>query len=148
MSWPRMRIRSPRTVQQTQPLLVWNSSSSAPITSSESTPTSPNSFSMTAMRLPCFSDRMRFKSVVFPEPRKPVSTVTGTREGMTDMGRDYTGRRSAGAKHPFDQRIMRARCPPRVRMIDDAHHHVTFAARGQHVTGHRAGVLQHAGLHV
>jgi hypothetical protein len=82
-----MRIRSPRTVQQMQPLLVSNSSSSAPMTSSLSTPTSPNSFSMTAMRLPCFSDRMRFSSVVFPEPRKPVSTVTGTREGVTDIGR-------------------------------------------------------------
>ena len=51
-----------------------------------STPTSPNSFSMTAMRLPCFAVRMWFSSVVFPEPRKPVSTVTGTREGVTDMG--------------------------------------------------------------
>jgi hypothetical protein len=36
--------------------------------------------------LPCFSDRIRLSSVVFPEPRKPVSTVTGTRDGVTDMG--------------------------------------------------------------
>src|SRR5262245_61096836 len=43
-----------------------------------STPTSPNSFSITAMRLPWSSLRMRLSSVVLPAPRKPVRMVTGT----------------------------------------------------------------------
>ena len=42
-------------------------------------PISPNSFSMTAMRLPWFAVRMRLRRVVLPAPRKPVRTVTGTR---------------------------------------------------------------------
>ncbi len=38
----------------------------------------PNSFSMMAMRFPCFlSDRMWFSSVVLPLPRKPVMTWRG-----------------------------------------------------------------------
>ncbi len=41
-------------------------------------PTSPYSFSMTAMRLPCSSLRIRLSRVVFPEPRNPVRIVTGT----------------------------------------------------------------------
>ena len=49
---PSMRIRSPRTVQQIHPLFISKISSSAPITSSLSTPTSPNSFSITAIFLP------------------------------------------------------------------------------------------------
>src|SRR5687767_12359383 len=149
MSWPRMRMRSPRTVQQMQPLLVSNSSSSAPITSWWSTPTSPNSFSMTAMRLPCFSLRMRFRSVVLPEPRKPVSTVTGTREGVTDMGRNYRASgRSATAINPLDEGIVRAGSAAGVRVVDDGHHHVAPAAGRLHVTGHGAGVLEQTGLHV
>src|SRR5690242_9324645 len=143
MSWPRMRSRSPRTVQQMQPLLVSNSSSSAPITSSLSTPTSPNSFSMTAMRLPWFSDRIRLRSVVLPEPRKPVSTVTGTREGVTDMGGIL-----AGSVHPIDERVVGARAAAGIGVIDDGHHHVVLAAGGQHIAGHGARVLEHAGLHV
>ena len=39
----------------------------------------PNSFSMTAIFLPWFSVRIRFSSVVLPDPRKPVMTVIGTR---------------------------------------------------------------------
>jgi hypothetical protein len=67
-------------VQQTQPLFISKSSSSVAkeeATSWSSTPTSPNSFSMTATRRPCFSSRIRFRRVVLPEPRYPVSTVTG-----------------------------------------------------------------------
>ena len=79
---PRMRIRSPRTVQQMQPLFISKISSSASSTSASSIPTSPNSFSMTAMRCPCSSVRMRLSSVVLPEPRNPVSTVTGTRSSV------------------------------------------------------------------
>mmetsp|Transcript_30333 Transcript_30333/g.66387 ORF Transcript_30333/g.66387 Transcript_30333/m.66387 type:complete len:235 (+) Transcript_30333:436-1140(+) len=78
----RPAMRSPRTVQQMQPLFIstrFSSVSSAVISSKPSSmPTSPNSFSMTAMRLPWFSLRMRFNSVVLPLPKKPVITVTGT----------------------------------------------------------------------
>jgi hypothetical protein len=42
------RIRSPRTVQQTQPLFISKTSSSAPTTRSLSMPTSPNSLTITA----------------------------------------------------------------------------------------------------
>src|SRR5688572_25181462 len=148
MSCPRMRIRSPRTVQQMQPLLVSNSSSSAPITSSLSTPTSPNSFSMTAMRLPCFSDRMRFSSVVFPEPRKPVSTVTGTREGVTDMGRGLYDGALTGTENPIEERIVRPRPVPRIRVIDDGDDDIPLAARGEDVAGDGPRVLEQAGFHV
>src|SRR5262245_49011592 len=34
------------------------------------------------MRLPCCSDKMRFRSVVLPEPKKPVRTVTGTGDSL------------------------------------------------------------------
>ncbi len=64
-----MRTRSPRTVQQTQPLFISNTSSSAPTTSSLSMPISPNSLTMTAYFRPCGSDRMRLSSVVLPAPR-------------------------------------------------------------------------------
>ena len=44
-----------------------------------STPTSPNSFSMMANFIPWSGDsKMWFSNVVLPEPRNPVSTVTGT----------------------------------------------------------------------
>ena len=41
-------------------------------------PSSPNSFSITAIRWPWCSLRMRLSSVVLPAPRKPVRIVTGT----------------------------------------------------------------------
>eukprot|EP00439_Symbiodinium_sp_Y106_P050799 s202_g6.t1 len=75
-------MRSPRTVQQMQPLFISMMFSCVAIEPASikpsSMPTSPNSFSMMPMRLPWFSCRMRFSSVVFPLPRNPVSTVTGT----------------------------------------------------------------------
>src|SRR2546423_14320230 len=76
---PRMRIGSPRTVQQTQPLFI--SMICSPVSLrriSLSTPASPNSFSITARRWPCCSLRIRLTSVVLPLPKKPVSMVTGT----------------------------------------------------------------------
>jgi len=76
--FPGILVRSPRTVQQIQPLFISKISSSAPITKSLSTPISPNSFPITAIRRPCCSVRMRFRSVVLLEPRNPVRTVTGT----------------------------------------------------------------------
>ncbi len=76
---PRMRTRSPRTVQQMQPLFISTICSPVSCTSNSlSMPASPNSFSMTAMLRPCCSFSMRFSSVVLPLPKKPVSMVTGT----------------------------------------------------------------------
>ena len=60
MSLLRIRIRSWRTVQHTQPLFISKISSFVSTTRPSSTPTSPNSFSMTAMRLPCLAVRMWF----------------------------------------------------------------------------------------
>jgi len=42
--------------------------------------TEPNSFSMTARRLPWAERRMWLRRVVFPEPRKPQRTSEGGRE--------------------------------------------------------------------
>ena len=81
LSLARMLIRSPRTVQQTHPLFISKISSSELnllLTKLSSTPTSPNSFSMIAIFLPWLAVKMWLSSVVLPEPRKPVSTVTGT----------------------------------------------------------------------
>ncbi len=49
---PTMRIRSPRTVQQMQPLFISNTSSSVSTTRSLSTPSSPNSLITTAYLRP------------------------------------------------------------------------------------------------
>mmetsp|Transcript_688 Transcript_688/g.1873 ORF Transcript_688/g.1873 Transcript_688/m.1873 type:complete len:273 (-) Transcript_688:12-830(-) len=76
--------KSARTVQQMQPFII--SKSSSPSTwflmlfasKASSMPTSPNSFSMTAILFPCCFVRMWLSRVVFPLPRKPVRTVTGT----------------------------------------------------------------------
>ena len=71
-------IRSPLTVQHIQPLFISKTSSSASTTRSLSIPCSPNSFTITAYFWPCCSVRILLRSVVFPAPRKPVKTVTGT----------------------------------------------------------------------
>ena len=75
--------RSWRTVQQMQPFIISMTSSSVSVLSfglikASSIPTSPNSFSITAIFLPCCAVRMWFSSVVLPEPRKPVRIVTRT----------------------------------------------------------------------
>mmetsp|Transcript_19886 Transcript_19886/g.59330 ORF Transcript_19886/g.59330 Transcript_19886/m.59330 type:complete len:298 (-) Transcript_19886:1315-2208(-) len=75
--------RSWRTVQQMQPFIISMTSSSVSVLSfgfmrASSIPTSPNSFSITAIFLPCWAVKMWFSSVVLPEPRKPVKIVTGT----------------------------------------------------------------------
>mmetsp|Transcript_92791 Transcript_92791/g.289301 ORF Transcript_92791/g.289301 Transcript_92791/m.289301 type:complete len:321 (+) Transcript_92791:660-1622(+) len=80
-SFFRPAMRSPRTVQQTQPLFISMMFSSVTelllLMSFSSIPTSPNSFSMTAIFLPWFASRMWLSSVVFPAPRKPVMIVVG-----------------------------------------------------------------------
>mmetsp|Transcript_34026 Transcript_34026/g.59198 ORF Transcript_34026/g.59198 Transcript_34026/m.59198 type:complete len:228 (-) Transcript_34026:53-736(-) len=82
MSFFKPLMRSPRTVQQMQPLFISTMFSSSaidpPFTKLSSMPTSPNSFSIIAMRLPWCAERMWFSNVVFPLPRNPVSTETGT----------------------------------------------------------------------
>mmetsp|Transcript_9986 Transcript_9986/g.20210 ORF Transcript_9986/g.20210 Transcript_9986/m.20210 type:complete len:257 (-) Transcript_9986:43-813(-) len=75
--------RSCLTVQQMQPLFSKNTSSPSTFsfvsTSSWSMPISPYSFSITATRRLWSSVSTRLSSVVLPLPRKPVTTVTGTR---------------------------------------------------------------------
>src|SRR6185503_12917379 len=93
LSVPRIRIKSPRTVQQTQPLFISTICSSDFSMIALSTPTSPNSFSITAMRWPWSSLRIRFSSVVLPAPRKPVRIVTGTM--LSCCMRETPNRRSA-----------------------------------------------------
>jgi hypothetical protein len=46
--------------------------------SSASRLTSPMSLTMTAIFMPSALFKMRFSKVVFPAPRKPESTVTGS----------------------------------------------------------------------
>mmetsp|Transcript_3402 Transcript_3402/g.8321 ORF Transcript_3402/g.8321 Transcript_3402/m.8321 type:complete len:218 (+) Transcript_3402:503-1156(+) len=82
-SFFRTSTRSWRTVQQMQPFIISMTSSSVSVFSfgfinASSMPTSPNSFSITAIFLPCCAVRMWFNNVVLPEPRKPVKIVTGT----------------------------------------------------------------------
>src|SRR5262245_15972957 len=93
LSVPRIRIKSPRTVQQMQPLFISTICSSPVSMMSLSTPISPNSFSITAMRWPWSSLRIRLSSVVLPLPRNPVRMVTGTMLvssiATPGEGRDY-----------------------------------------------------------
>mmetsp|Transcript_49164 Transcript_49164/g.155620 ORF Transcript_49164/g.155620 Transcript_49164/m.155620 type:complete len:217 (+) Transcript_49164:852-1502(+) len=61
LSCVRARTRSPRTVQQAQPLSIEMTSSAEErfsLTRASSMLTAPNSFSMTQIRLPCCSRRM------------------------------------------------------------------------------------------
>mmetsp|Transcript_56823 Transcript_56823/g.114078 ORF Transcript_56823/g.114078 Transcript_56823/m.114078 type:complete len:267 (-) Transcript_56823:49-849(-) len=81
-SFLRPAIRSPRTVQQMQPLfisMIFSSVTAVLLVFSKalSMPTSPNSFSMTAIFFPCISCRIWFNKVVFPAPKKPVMMVVG-----------------------------------------------------------------------
>ncbi|MCY1243781.1 hypothetical protein D9M72_568140 [compost metagenome] len=76
-------MKSSATVQQMQPLVSSMMSSSLqasapqPFKTSPSTPRSPNSLMISAMRLPsAFCSRLRI-IVVLPAPRKPVMTVAG-----------------------------------------------------------------------
>ena len=104
MSFMRIVIRSTRTVQQMQPLFISKMSSSAwnlLFTRASSTPTSPNSFSMTAIFFPWVALRMWLSSVVLPLPRKPVSTVTGTSSsvGVSSIVSDGERRALDGSKN-------------------------------------------------
>ena len=72
-------VKSPLTVQQMQPFMTSITLSSELSTKIfSSIPTSPNSFSITANFILCsVLDKIWLSSVVFPEPRNPVNTVTG-----------------------------------------------------------------------
>src|ERR1700730_15959434 len=78
--------KSSATVQQMQPLVSSTISPGAQAfaapssTSPPSNPASPNSLTITAMRRPSAWVNSERSSVVLPAPRKPVSTVTGTRD--------------------------------------------------------------------
>ena len=71
-------IRSSRIWQQTQPLARLMALSSTPTISSLSILIAPKSLTRTATFRPWSPFRMRLSSVVLPEPRKPVSMVSGT----------------------------------------------------------------------
>ena len=74
-----VRERSPRREQHKQPDAINITSPSTTSINSWSRPISPNSLIITAIRSePCL-DKIAFRSVVFPAPRKPVSIVTGIR---------------------------------------------------------------------
>ena len=75
--WPAVRTRSPRTLQHRQPPSSSTTSSSLASTRRWSRPTSPNSFTITAVRASAGSRSRCESSVVFPLPRKPVTTLTG-----------------------------------------------------------------------
>src|SRR6266853_1898980 len=74
-----------------------------------STPASPNSFSITAMRWPCCSLRIRLTSVVLPLPKKPVSMVTGTMFSCADNSISWhLSTRPAAAQSRESNRVLRA----------------------------------------
>ncbi len=87
-SAPTVSSRSSRRVQQMQPLVSSTSFSSVrsrrpcPATSAASMLTSLMSLTITATRRPSRLARTWLSSVVLPAPRKPDSTVTGTREAV------------------------------------------------------------------
>lgn len=70
-------IKSFRTVQQMQPLLISTISSREVSIRSPSIPSDQNSFSTIAIFLSGNSRRMLFRSVVFPDQRNPVRIVMG-----------------------------------------------------------------------
>ena len=77
---------------------------------SPSTPTDPNSLTSTASRLPCgFCIRWRI-SVVFPDPRKPVMTVTGIFE-RSDIQLSIGGIRASDCLRKMTGRSRHATIP-------------------------------------
>ena len=86
------------------------------MSSASSTPTSPNSFSMIAIFLPWLAVKMWLSRVVLPEPRKPVSTVTGTRvSGSAAIVRCVLGRGVCSGRRSlcdWRRQARRAATPP------------------------------------
>lgn len=83
-------MRSSRNVQQMQPLVSSTSFSSVrsrypvPASSAASMFTSLMSLTITATRRPSRLASKWLSKVVFPDPRNPDSTVTGTRSELRD----------------------------------------------------------------
>ena len=89
---PSAVMRSPRTLQQMQPLLISITVSAVGSVSCPSMPASPNSLTITAMRPAPGVARMWLSSVVFPAPRNPVRTVVGIVCMMTSKAHGTAGR--------------------------------------------------------
>ena len=119
--------RSPRTAQHRQPVCSSTKLSSLVSIRSWSSPTSPNSLMITAVREKSGCLSRRPSSVVLPLPRKPVSTATGI------MAARAAGARCAAA--PADSRDRRrpARCAADPAM------EVTPRVRSPSATIHRNG---------
>ena len=96
--------RSGLRTQQAQPSLI---STRASVAGASSIPATPLSFWRTPIRRPPAAASRRFRSVVLPAPRKPVTTVTGSGEATPPSVRgrrasDY--RRAPGAGTRTDSR--------------------------------------------
>src|SRR3954469_5195792 len=111
---------SPRIVQQTQPDCSITIVSSIRSSKWWSSPISPNSLISTAVSDNLGSSNSRCNSVVLPEPRNPVISVTGVKSGSTSAklafhhSNELRIERIAGAaEKPFG-------CHPQVcEIIDD-----------------------------
>src|SRR5262249_45210141 len=148
----KVSISSPFTEQQRQPLASCTRFSVLPIIKSASTPTSPNSLTMTTASVSAGSLSRALSSVVLPDPRNPVISVT-------QMGIDPP---SFGALAPLpplrgsrDRSGRRVRASPSVNLAarqaagdqmvagevgDDVaailgHHHFFLDARGARTVG-------------
>ena len=119
--------KSSATVQQMQPFASSTISSSVQFSTpqlrriSPSMPTSPNSLTMIARRLsPAPSSRLRI-SVVLPAPRKPVTTVQGTRSKVWLMRLILFVRAGSspwrGLRAWLDGRDFRRRSPAKARTV-------------------------------
>jgi hypothetical protein len=71
--------KSVRVMQHRQPFPSRTVSSVLGRTSASSMPVAPNSLTTTAVPCPSAVARKCFSNVVFPAPRKPVITITGSR---------------------------------------------------------------------
>src|SRR5712691_524746 len=94
----RLSCRSLRTVQHRQPLPSSTAASLEARSSASSIPTSPNSLMTMAVLAPSGVRSSSRISVVLPEPRKPVTTVTGMRAPRAVRVRRPNGNASAPAK--------------------------------------------------
>ena len=89
---------SPRTVQQMQPFFSSTASSIACSISRWSSPTAPNSLTMTTVSASEGRRSRWFSTVVLPLPRNPVMIVTGT------VFAAWSIRRSIGENNPWRNR--------------------------------------------
>src|SRR5260370_27125805 len=109
--------------QQMQPLLSCTMLSSVAMISSLSIPISPISLTMTPILRSCWFAKTWFSSVVFPLPRKPAMTVTGSRALSLPalIGREGVGCADSRLTDPFTECIGERvqRSPARAVPSDD-----------------------------